>query len=136
MNYQEALDWLYATQTFGIKLGLEGPTRLLREFLAFPSHRTKVIHVAGTNGKGSTCAMIDALGQGLALRSGLFTSPHLIDYRERVRVNGLEITEEKTASLLTELRELVADWEHHPTFFELTLALGMRHFRDSECDLI
>ena len=75
VNYQEALDWLYATQTFGIKLGLEGPTRLLREFLAFPSHRTKVIHVAGTNGKGSTCAMIDALGQGLALRSGLFTSP-------------------------------------------------------------
>ena len=101
MNYQEALDWLYATQTFGIKLGLEGPTRLLREFLAFPSHRTRVIHVAGTNGKGSTCAMIDALGQGLALRSGLFTSPHLIDYRERVRVNGLEITKEKTANVLT-----------------------------------
>ena len=136
MNYQEALDWLYSTQTFGIKLGLEGPTRLLREFLAFPSHRTKVIHVAGTNGKGSTCAMIDALGQGLALRSGLFTSPHLIDYRERVRVNGLEITEEKTARLLSELREIVADWEQHPTFFELTLALGMRHFRDSDCDLI
>ncbi len=136
MNYQEALDWLYSTQTFGIKLGLEGPTRLLREFLAFPSHRTKVIHVAGTNGKGSTCAMIDALGQGLALRSGLFTSPHLIDYRERFRVNGLEISEEKTARLLTELRELVADWDHHPTFFDLTLALGMRHFRDSDCDLI
>ncbi|MEN8864585.1 MAG: folylpolyglutamate synthase/dihydrofolate synthase family protein [Akkermansiaceae bacterium] len=136
VNYKEALDWLYSTQTFGIKLGLEGPTRLLREFLAFPSHRTKVIHVAGTNGKGSTCAMIDALGQGLALRSGLFTSPHLIDYRERIRVSGLEITEEKTARLLTDLRELVADWEHHPTFFELTLALGMRHFRDSNCDLI
>ena len=136
MNYREALDWLYSTQLFGIKLGLEGPTRLLREFLAFPSHRTKVIHVAGTNGKGSTCAMIDALGQGLALRSGLFTSPHLIDYRERVRVNGLEITEEKTATLLTELRELVADWEDHPTFFELTLALAMRHFRESDCDLI
>lgn len=136
MNYREALDWLYSTQTFGIKLGLEAPTRLLREFLAFPSHRTKVIHVAGTNGKGSTCAMIDALGQGLALRSGLFTSPHLIDYRERVRVNGLEISEEKTAELLTELREMVADWEDHPTFFELTLALAMRHFRDSKCDLI
>ncbi|MGD1979389.1 MAG: folylpolyglutamate synthase/dihydrofolate synthase family protein [Akkermansiaceae bacterium] len=136
MNYQEALDWLYSTQTFGIKLGLEGPTRLLREFLAFPSHRTKVIHVAGTNGKGSTCAMIDAIAQGLALRSGLFTSPHLIDYRERVRVSGLEITEEKTAALLTELRELVADWDTHPTFFELTLALAMRHFRDCDCDLI
>lgn len=136
MNYQEALDWLYSTQTFGIKLGLEGPTRLLREFLAFPAHRTKVIHVAGTNGKGSTCAMIDSLAQGLALRSGLFTSPHLIDYRERVRVNGLEISEGKTATLLTELRDLVADWENHPTFFELTLALAMRHFRDCDCDLI
>ena len=136
MNYREALDWLYSTQTFGIKLGLEGPTRLLREFLAFPSHRTKVIHVAGTNGKGSTCAIIDSLAQGLALRSGLFTSPHLVDYRERVRVNGLEIPEEKTAALLTELRELVAHWDHHPTFFELTLALAMRHFRDCDCDLI
>lgn len=136
MNYREALDWLFSTQTFGIKLGLEGPTRLLREFLAFPSHRTKVIHVAGTNGKGSTCAMIDSLGRGLALRSGLFTSPHLIDYRERIRVNGLDIPEGKTAELLTELRELVADWEDHPTFFELTLAVGMRYFRESECDLI
>ena len=56
MNYREAIDWLYSTQMFGIKLGLEGPTRLLRDFLAFPPHRTKVIHVAGTNGKGSTCA--------------------------------------------------------------------------------
>jgi dihydrofolate synthase/folylpolyglutamate synthase len=80
--------------------------------------------------------MIDAIAQGLALRSGLFTSPHLIDYRERVRVSGLEITEEKTAALLTELRELVADWDTHPTFFELTLALAMRHFRDCDCDLI
>jgi len=136
VNYREALDWLFSTQLFGIKLGLEGPTHLLREFLAFPSHRTKVIHVAGTNGKGSTCAMIGALGQGLALRSGLFTSPHLIDYRERVRVNGLEISEEKTATLLTELRELVTDWENHPTFFELTLALALRYFRDCDCDLI
>ena len=136
MKYQEAIDWLYSTQMFGIKLGLENPTRLLRDFLAFPKHTTKVIHVAGTNGKGSTCALIDSLARGIAVRTGLFTSPHLIDYRERVRVNGVEITEEKTAALLTELRELVTDWEHHPTFFELTLALAMRHFRDSECELI
>ena len=136
MNYKEAIDWLYSTQMFGIKLGLENPTRLLRDFLAFPKHTTKVIHVAGTNGKGSTCAIIDSLAREIAVRSGLFTSPHLIDYRDRVRVNGVEITEEKTAALLTELKELVADWEHHPTFFELTLALAMRHFRDSECELI
>lgn len=136
MNYREAIDWLYSTQLFGIKLGLDAPRRLLREFLAFPAHTTKVIHVAGTNGKGSSCAMIDALGRGLALRTGLFTSPHLIDYRERIRVSGVEITEERCTELLTELRELVADWDPHPTFFELTLALAMRHFRESGCELI
>lgn len=136
MNYREAIDWLYSTQFFGIKLGLETPTRLLRDFLAFPAYRTKVIHVAGTNGKGSTCAMIDALGQNMGLRTGLFTSPHLIHFRERIRVSGGEITEEKTADLLTELRELVADWDPHPTFFELTLAVAMRHFRDLDCDLL
>ncbi|MDB4435968.1 bifunctional folylpolyglutamate synthase/dihydrofolate synthase [Akkermansiaceae bacterium] len=136
MNYREAIDWLYSTQLFGIKLGLEAPRRLLRDFLAYPKHGTKVIHVAGTNGKGSTCAMIDALGKNLALRTGLFTSPHLIDYRERVRVSGIDITEERCAQLLTELKDLVADWDHHPTFFELTLALAMRHFRESACELI
>ena len=62
MTYPEALDWLYATQQFGIKLGLDHPRRLLRETLAFPKSGTQVIHVAGTNGKGSTCAIIDALG--------------------------------------------------------------------------
>ncbi|MGJ8696447.1 MAG: bifunctional folylpolyglutamate synthase/dihydrofolate synthase [Verrucomicrobiaceae bacterium] len=136
MNYHESLDWLYSTQMFGIKLGLEAPRRLLREFLAFPTHSTKVVHVAGTNGKGSTCAMIDSLGQSLALRTGLFTSPHLVHYRERFRVSGLEISEERTAQLLTALRDLVSTWDTHPTFFELTLALGMRHFRENNCELI
>lgn len=136
MNYCEAIDWLYSTQLFGIKLGLESPTRLLRDFLAFPPHTTKVIHVAGTNGKGSTCAMIDALARDLGLRTGLFTSPHLIHYRERIRVSGRDIPEDKTAALLTEIQKLTADWDPHPTFFELTLAVAMRHFRDLKCDLI
>jgi len=136
MNYSEAIEWLYSTQMFGIKLGLEAPRKLLRDFLAFPRHTTKVIHVAGTNGKGSTCAIIDALARSQGERCGLFTSPHLVDYRERVRVLGLEISEEKTATLLTELRDLVSNWENHPTFFELTLALAMRYFREMECSLI
>jgi len=78
MNYQEALDWLFATQQFGIKLGLSQPRRLLRETLSFPKPGVKVIHVAGTNGKGSTCAIIDSLARACATRSGLFTSPHLV----------------------------------------------------------
>ena len=136
MTYQESIDWLYGTQDFGIKLGLEAPRRLLREFLAFPSSGTKVIHVAGTNGKGSTCAILDSLARASAIKSGLFTSPHLVHYRERAQVNGLPISEKKTARLLDELKNLVADWDHHPTFFELTLALAMRHFRDEKCELI
>lgn len=136
MNYREAIDWLFGTQLFGIKLGLDGPRRLLKEFLAFPAPGVKVIHVAGTNGKGSTCAMIDALARAAGVRSGLFTSPHLIDYRERIKVSGVEIPEEVCAAYLTELRELCGRLDPHPTFFEITLAVGMKWFRERECELI
>ncbi|BCX48973.1 bifunctional folylpolyglutamate synthase/dihydrofolate synthase [Haloferula helveola] len=136
MNYRDAIDWLFSTQMFGIKLGLEGPTRLLKQFLAFPAHGVKVIHVAGTNGKGSTCAMIDSVARAAGIRSGLFTSPHLIDFRERIRVSGVEIPEEECAELLTQLRELCGRLDPHPTFFEITLAAAMRWFRERECELI
>ena len=136
MNYREAIDWLFATQMFGIKLGLDGARRLLKEFLAYPPHGTKVIHVAGTNGKGSTCAMIDSVARACGRRTGLFTSPHLIDYRERVKVSGQEIPEDACAAMLTSLREICERFENHPTFFEISLALAMRWFRERECELI
>ena len=136
MNYSESLDWLYSTQNFGIKLGLDGPKKLLRQFLAYPKSSTKVVHAAGTNGKGSTCAMIDSLARSAGMRSGLFTSPHLIEFRERIRVNGEMISEQAVAESLTELREMVADWDHHPTFFEITLVVAMRYFKQCECELI
>lgn len=136
MTYREAIDWLFSTQLFGIKLGLEGPRRLLREFLAFPAHGVKVIHVAGTNGKGSTCAMIDSVARATGSRSGLFTSPHLIDFRERIQVAGHQISEKDCATGLTELRVICEDLDPHPTFFEITLALAMRWFRQQNCDLI
>ncbi|MGJ8672228.1 bifunctional folylpolyglutamate synthase/dihydrofolate synthase [Rubritalea sp.] len=136
MNYDEALDWLYSTQNFGIKLGLDAPKKLLRQFLANPTRDTKVIHVAGTNGKGSTCAIIDALARATGIRCGLFTSPHLVSYCERIRVNGEMIAEDKVLEHLCEIKELVADWEHHPTFFELSLAVAMKYFKETECELI
>lgn len=136
MTYRDAIDWLFATQMFGIKLGLDGPRHLLKESLAYPSNRTKVIHVAGTNGKGSTCAMIDSVARAGGMRTGLFTSPHLIDYRERIKVSGVEIPEEDCAELLTDLRAICERMETHPTFFEITLALAMRWFRQRECELI
>ena len=136
MTYRESIDWLFSTQMFGIKLGLEGPKRLLKEYLAYPAHGVKVIHVAGTNGKGSTCALIDAVARSGGHRTGLFTSPHLIDYRERVRVSGEEIPEEDCAAMLTELRAICEGLDPHPTFFEISLALAMRWFRERECEII
>ncbi len=136
MNYREAIDWLFATQMFGIKLGLEGPRQLLKEFLAYPAHGVKVIHVAGTNGKGSTCAMIESIARACGQRCGLFTSPHLIEFRERIKVSGEEIPEEPCAAMLTELRVLCERMETHPTFFEITLVLAMRWFRRRECEMI
>ncbi|MFT3990874.1 MAG: folylpolyglutamate synthase/dihydrofolate synthase family protein [Luteolibacter sp.] len=136
MTYPEAIDWLFSTQTFGIKLGLEGPRHLLKQYLAYPSHGVKVIHVAGTNGKGSTCAMIDSISRACGRRTGLFTSPHLIDYRERIQVSGQQIPEDRCAEMLTELRGLCESLEHHPTFFEITLAVAMKWFRECECEMI
>lgn len=136
MTCAESIDWLFSTQMFGIKLGLEGPRRLLKEYLAYPAHGVKVIHVAGTNGKGSTCAMIDAVARSAGYRCGLFTSPHLIDYRERIRVSGEMIPEDACAAMLTELRVLCEAMDPHPTFFEITLALAMRWFRERECEVI
>ena len=102
--YKDALAWLYATQRFGIKLGLENIQRLLRE-LDVPAKGQRVLHVAGTNGKGSVCAMIDSICRAQGYRTGLFTSPHLVTYRERIQVDGEMIAEEKVAEGLATIRK-------------------------------
>ena len=133
--YRETLGWLFGTQLFGIKLGLESIERLLRE-LNLPARDQRIIHVAGTNGKGSVCAMIDSICRASGYRSGLFTSPHLVTYRERIQVNGCMISQSQVAGGLTIIRELVRDWEPHPTFFEITTALALQHFKEEQCDVI
>ncbi len=127
-EFQEELGWLYSTQLFGIKLGLENVRRLL-EALGLPDAGARVLHVAGTNGKGSTCAFLDSLCRAGGWRTGLFTSPHLVSFTERIRVDGVPIPEEEAAVRIRSLRERVAGWENPPTFFELTLALALDWFR-------
>jgi len=100
VNYRESLAWLYGTQTFGLKLGLEN-TRRLMAAAGDPQERLKFLHVAGTNGKGSTCAMLDAILRETGARVGLYTSPHLVDFRERIRVDGQTIPTEAAAEGLT-----------------------------------
>jgi dihydrofolate synthase/folylpolyglutamate synthase len=132
MTYKEALAWLYSLQRFGIKLGLENIRRLISSLdLGLPAAR--VIHVAGTNGKGSVCAMIDAICRAAGYRTGLFTSPHLVTFRERIRVNGEMISEEAVANGLTTIRDLVSTRDSHPTFFEVTTALALKYF--PECKI-
>lgn len=136
MKYTDALEWLYSIQHFGIKLGLDGSKELLRKFLAYPSYGTKVIHVAGTNGKGSVCAMMEMLIRGAGHRTAIFTSPHLVHFRERIKVNSLMISEEECASYLTKLRAIAEGMQDHPTFFEITLALAMRYFKDQGAEYV
>lgn len=135
MTYKEALAWLYSLQRFGIKLGLENIRRLERA-LAVDLSAARIIHVAGTNGKGSVCAMIDSICRAGQYRTGLFISPHLVTFRERIRVNGEMISESEVAEGLTEIRDLVRDWDPHPTFFEVTTALALKHFANSKIEIL
>ena len=124
---QTEIDWLYSTQLFGIKLGLDNVQRLLSE-LNLPVAGQKFIHVAGTNGKGSTCAFMHSILQAAGINAGLFTSPHLIHFGERIRDAERMITPREIAAAIARLRERVTGWEPHPTFFELTLALALEWF--------
>lgn len=124
---QPQLDWLYTTQLFGIKLGLDGVHRLLRE-LGLPRAGMKFIHVAGTNGKGSTCAFIHSMLKQAGLNAGLFTSPHLVHFGERIRDAERLISPQEIESGIARLRHLVRDWDPHPTFFELAFALAIDWF--------
>jgi dihydrofolate synthase/folylpolyglutamate synthase len=135
VKYREALAWLYRLQRFGIKLGLENIQRLIGA-LHVDFAQSRVVHVAGTNGKGSVCAMIEAIARESGQRTGLFTSPHLVTFRERIRIDGEMISEEAVAKGLTKIRDLIKDWDPHPTFFEITTALALQHFAAAKIDIV
>jgi len=132
MTYPEALDFLYGLQKHGIKLGLDTITALLAR-LGNPQERFVSLHVGGTNGKGSTAAIAAAILQQAGYRVGLYTSPHLIDFRERIQVDGLSISEERLATLASRLQE--EDSGEACTFFEFTTAMAFQHFAESGVDV-
>jgi len=131
MNYRESLDYLYGLQRFGIKLGLEN-IRTLLERCGHPERGFGIIHVAGTNGKGSVSAALAAILQQAGFRTGLYTSPHLHSFTERIRVDGDAITEDEATRLTMLLRSLS---EGIPaTFFEFTTAMALLHFQRRRVD--
>jgi dihydrofolate synthase / folylpolyglutamate synthase len=132
--YSAAIDWLFGTQYRGVKLGLENVRTLLKA-MGEPQSALRFIHVAGTNGKGSVCAMVDSICRSAGIKTGLFTSPHLIRFSERIQINGLPIDDADFVRGIQRIRALI-DEERHPTFFEITTALAFDYFRSQGADLV
>src|SRR5437868_7489396 len=139
MTFDKALKWLYSKRRFGIRLGLE-TTQFLLVLLGNPEKKLRFLHIAGTNGKGSVCAFLDSILKAEGKKTGLFTSPHLVDFRERICVNGRPISKEATAEGLTLLKDSLGDLEisHklEPTFFELTTVLATWYFLQQNAEVI
>lgn len=133
MTYSAAIDYLYGLQKHGIKLGLETMRTLLGR-IGHPERRFRTLHVGGTNGKGSTAGMAAAILQAAGLRVGLYTSPHLVDFRERIRVDGKLISEESVAELTGRLQNVFPAIPP-PTFFEMTTAMALLHFSEAGVDV-
>jgi dihydrofolate synthase/folylpolyglutamate synthase len=137
MNYSEAIHFLYDLSLFGAKSGLETTLRLAA-LAGDPHRRLRFIHVAGTNGKGSTCAMLESIYRAAGWRVGLFTSPHLVAFGERIQVNRQLIPEADVARLVTELAALLKHFPstEPPTFFEFVTILALRYFAEQQCELV
>lgn len=135
--YDEAIQFLYSLRLFGAKLGLEN-TRSLAALAGNPHERLRFIHVAGTNGKGSTCAMLESVYRVAGLKTALFTSPHLVSFRERIQVNRQLIPERDVVRLLQRMQERLGQFpkESHPTFFEVVTVMALEWFAEQQCELV
>ena len=136
-KYHQTIDWLFkqfpSYQEIGAeayKPGLERVEKLLNTF-SNPHLKTKTIHVAGTNGKGSTCSFIASILTEKGEKVGLFTSPHIFDFKERIRINGTTISEEDVVTFCTKLREIELPFQ--PSFFEITFVMAMEYFAAQNC---
>ena len=138
-TYAETIDFLYNLRLFGTKLGLENTIELAR-LAGAPERCLRFIHVAGTNGKGSTCAMIESIYREQGYRTGLFTSPHLVSFTERIQVNRVCIPEQEVARLAYTLRRKLGadpgDWPIRPTFFEFVTVIALLYFLEQRSEIV
>ena len=137
MTYAEAIQFLYGLQIFGANFGLEN-TRKLAALVGNPQDKLRFIHVAGTNGKGSTCAMLESIYRAAGLRVGLFTSPHLVSFRERIQINRQLILESELVRLVEEIQPLLKQFpaDNHLTLFEVVTVMALKFFAEQRCDLV
>jgi dihydrofolate synthase/folylpolyglutamate synthase len=138
-KYEKSIEWLFkqfpSFQNLGAeayKPGLSNVIALLNSF-DNPQDKLQFIHIAGTNGKGSTASFTASILTELKEKVGLFTSPHIFDFRERIRVNGKKITKAEVISFCTKIKALKLDFE--PSFFEITFVLSLVHFQAKNCSI-
>lgn len=139
MTYQETLDYMFSQLPMFHRVGKSAykanldNTHILDEHFGHPHTKFKTIHVAGTNGKGSTSHMLASILQDAGLKVGLYTSPHLRDFRERIKVDGEEVSEAYVVSFVEQHKALFERIQ--PSFFEMTVALAFKYFADEQIDV-
>jgi dihydrofolate synthase/folylpolyglutamate synthase len=132
LTYRDTITWLFDLQFVGIKMGLDN-IRSLAAFWDNPHLRYPVIHIAGSNGKGSTASFIASALQAAGYRTGLYTSPHLVDFCERIRIDGVPITEQRVVDYAQALRAKVGELD--ATFFEATTIMAFKYFAEEKVDV-
>ena len=133
-RYQEGLDYLYSLTHSGIKLGLQNTSRLLQYF-DNPQLGIRTIHIAGTNGKGSTAAITESILRATGLKTGLYTSPHLLDFRERIQINRNLIEKHDVTRLILKIKSAVEKLDVPVTFFEFGTVMAFLYFKEQNTDV-
>ncbi len=139
MSYKDTLDYLYTRLPMFSRIGAAAIKKDLHNtiaicnFLGNPQHKFKTIHVAGTNGKGSTSHMLAAIFQEAGYKTGLYTSPHLYDFRERIKINGVMCTQDFVVSFTNKMKNFIEEVE--PSFFEITVGMAFEYFATEKVDI-
>ena len=137
MTYEQAIQYLFGLQPIGIKFGLQNTLTLLKQF-SDPHQKIKTIHVAGTNGKGSVCSMLFSILQTAGFKVGVYTSPHLIEFSERICINGTPISKNEIIGLTERIQWAIGKGDFqgtHPTFFEVVTVMALVYFQEQDVDL-
>ena len=132
-EYESSVHYLYSLQKYGIKLGLKNTFQIMN-ILGEPHRSFHSVHIAGTNGKGSTAAALSSILIEHGLRIGMFTSPHLVSFTERISINNRRILESEVIELTSRIRNTIGDSDIKPTFFEIVTAMAFCYFAERNVD--
>ncbi|MBO4234871.1 MAG: bifunctional folylpolyglutamate synthase/dihydrofolate synthase, partial [Firmicutes bacterium] len=135
MTPKEAISYIENYSWSTTRLGLERTRTLLRE-MGDPQKKLRFIHVAGSNGKGSTCAMLASILKSAGYKTGLYISPYIQVFNERIQINGEYIPGERLAEITERVKEIADNMEDHPSHFELLTAIAIEYYYEEQCDIV